>query len=100
MIPAHAHIREASHATNAGVRILRRGYNYTDGLDPGTGELDAGLFFIAFQRDPRRQFIPIQGRLAVHDRFMVEYPVPVGSAMYAVPPGVRPGGYAGESILA
>jgi hypothetical protein len=36
----------------------------------------------------------------VHDRFVVEYPVPLGSAMYAVPPGIRPGGYVGESILA
>jgi deferrochelatase/peroxidase EfeB len=32
--------------------MLRRGYNYSDGMDPATGELDAGLFFIAFQRYP------------------------------------------------
>ena len=42
-----AHIRLASHVTNAGVRVLRRGYSYTDGIDPVTGELDAGLFFVA-----------------------------------------------------
>ena len=30
---------------------------------PGTGQLDAGLFFIAFQRDPHRQFVAIQRRL-------------------------------------
>ena len=81
-------------------RILRRSYTFTDGYDAEIGQPRGGLFFIAFQRDPRRQFIPIQTRLAVHDRFTVEYPVPVGSAMFAVPPGIRPGGYAGESILA
>ena len=50
VIAADAHIRLASHVTNGGVRILRRGYNYTDGIDPRTGELDAGLFFICFQQ--------------------------------------------------
>ena len=47
-------------------RILRRGYSFDDGLLPD-GRLDAGLFFAAFQRDPRRQFVPIQRRLAAHD---------------------------------
>ena len=51
-IPANAHIRLAAPSTNGGVRILRRGYAYTDGIDPRTGLLDAGLFFICFQRDP------------------------------------------------
>jgi deferrochelatase/peroxidase EfeB len=81
-------------------RILRRSYTFTDGYDPQISNPTGGLFFISFQRDPRRQFIPIQQRLASHDRFTVEYPVPRGSAMYAVPPGTRPGGYVGESILA
>ena len=39
--------------------MLRRGYNYTDGAD-ALGKLDAGLFFIAFVRDPRAQYVPIQ----------------------------------------
>ena len=30
-------------------------------------QLDAGLFFLAFQRDPREQFVPIQRRLGLHD---------------------------------
>ena len=41
-------------------RILRRGYSFSDGIDQRTAELDAGLFFIAYQRDPRAQFIPLQ----------------------------------------
>ena len=81
-------------------RILRRSYTFTDGYDAQISNPTGGLFFIAFNRDPRRQFIPIQRRLATHDRFMVEYPVPRGSAMYAVPPGTRPDGYVGDAILA
>ena len=46
--------------TNGGLKILRRGYSFSDGIEAVTGELDAGLFFIAFQRDPREQFIPLQ----------------------------------------
>ena len=81
-------------------RILRRGYTITDGYDAQISNPLGGLFFICYQRDPRRQFIPIQQRLSKHDRFTVEYPVPRGSAMFAAPPGIRPGGYVGETLLA
>ena len=30
--------------------------------------MDAGLFFLAYQRDPRRQFVPIQTQLSRLDR--------------------------------
>ena len=100
--PPDCHIMVANPRTpgSEAERILRRSYTFTDGYDAQISNPTGGLFFIAFNRDPRRQFIPIQRRLATHDRFMVEYPVPRGSAMYAVPPGTRPGGYVGESILA
>ena len=39
--------------------MLRRGYNFVDGSD-ALGGLDAGLFFIAYVRDPDTQFIPLQ----------------------------------------
>ena len=52
-IPVDAHVRLASAQANGGERILRRGYSFTDGVDESLGELEAGLFFIAFQRDPR-----------------------------------------------
>ena len=58
-IPAHAHIRLASHENNGGTRILRRGYSYTDGIDPQAGTLVGGLFFIAFMKDPG-QFVKLQ----------------------------------------
>jgi deferrochelatase/peroxidase EfeB len=44
VIPAGAHIRLASPEHNNGVRIRRRGYSYTDGIDPVRGTLLGGLF--------------------------------------------------------
>jgi deferrochelatase/peroxidase EfeB len=97
-IPVDAHIRLASASANGGERILRRGYSFTDGVDESLGELEAGLFFICFQRDPRRQFVAIQQRLGSSDA-LNEYIKHVGSAVFAVPPGARSGGYVGETLL-
>jgi deferrochelatase/peroxidase EfeB len=100
VIASDAHIRLAAPAENGGLRILRRGYSFSDGIDPATGELDAGLFFVAFQRDPRRQFIPLQQKLAVHDA-LNEYIRHVASAAFAVLPGVtRPDDYLGAPLFA
>jgi deferrochelatase/peroxidase EfeB len=96
LIPADSHIRLARKDPQE--RILRRGYSFTDGMDSKTGQLDAGLFFIAFQRDPRKQFVPLQRRLGHNDR-LSEYIQHTGSAVFACPPGVRRGGYAGERLL-
>nr|WP_240151963.1 iron uptake transporter deferrochelatase/peroxidase subunit [Streptomyces mobaraensis] len=82
-----AHVRLAHPDSNAGATILRRGYSFTDGTD-GLGRLDAGLFFIAYQRDVRDGFVPIQTRLSRSDA-LNEYIQHVGSAVFAVPPGVR-----------
>ncbi|GAA1686989.1 iron uptake transporter deferrochelatase/peroxidase subunit [Fodinicola feengrottensis] len=86
VIPADAHIRLAGPASNGGLKILRRGYSYTDGIDPRTGELDAGLFFIAYQKDPHKQFVPIQTRLGSSDA-LNEYITHTSSALFACPPG-------------
>ena len=50
-IPTKAHIRLAAPSENKGIRLLRRGFSFTDGIDPVTNQLDSGLFFIAYQRD-------------------------------------------------
>ena len=92
-----SHTRLAHPDFNAGARLLRRGYNFVDGSD-GLGRLDAGLFFLAYQRDPRRQFVVIQRNLARGDA-MNEYVKHVGSAVFACPPGVRAGGYWGETLF-
>jgi deferrochelatase/peroxidase EfeB len=86
-MPADAHVRLAHPDSNGGARMLRRGYSYTDGTD-GLGRLDAGLFFLAYQRDIRRGFLPVQTRLARSDA-LNEYIRHVGSAVFAIPPGVR-----------
>jgi deferrochelatase/peroxidase EfeB len=85
-IPDNAHIRLAAFENNDGLRILRRGYSFTDGIDPRTGTLDAGLFFISFQKDPA-QFITLQRKLGKNDA-LNEYIRHVSSALFACPQGV------------
>jgi deferrochelatase/peroxidase EfeB len=97
-VPADAHIRLAAPASNGGERILRRGYSFTDGFDPELGQLDAGLFFIAFQRDAHRQFAAIQTRLG--SDALNEYIKHTASGLFAVPPGVRGArDYLGRALL-
>lgn len=99
VIDPNAHIRLAAPATNGGQKLLRRGYSYTDGIDPDTGLLDAGLFFIAFQKDAHRQFVPIQTRLGMHDN-LNEYIRHTSSGLFAVPPGLNaPGDWFGKSLF-
>ncbi|MFC9466835.1 iron uptake transporter deferrochelatase/peroxidase subunit [Streptomyces coelicoflavus] len=81
-----AHVRLAHPDSNGGATLLRRGYSFTDGTD-GLGRLDAGLFFLAYQRDVRTGFVPVQRNLATDA--LNEYIQHVGSAVFAVPPGVR-----------
>ena len=95
--PANAHIRLASPKANNAEAILRRGYSYTDGIDYRTGQLDAGLFFICFQRDPHNQFAAIQRRLsrdALH-----EYVQHTSSALFAIPRGLSPGQPLGDGLF-
>jgi deferrochelatase/peroxidase EfeB len=95
-IPADAHIRLASPEHNGGTRILRRGYSFTDGIDPQAGTLLGGLFFIAFMKDPA-QFIQLQRSLA--GDALNEYIHHTGSAVFACPPGLRPGQYWGDTLF-
>ena len=100
VIPKDAHIRLASPHNHGGQKILRRGYSFTDGNDPTTGQLEAGLFFICYQQDPRKQFVPIQTALATHDA-LNEYIKHVSSGLFAVPPGVSGAGdWFGRALFA
>jgi deferrochelatase/peroxidase EfeB len=98
LIPLDAHARQATPRSNGAVALLRRSYSYDDGRDAATGERDAGLVFMAFQRDPRRQFVPVQERLAAADA-LSRFTRQVGSAVFAIPPGARPGGFIGDGLL-
>jgi deferrochelatase/peroxidase EfeB len=80
--------------------LLRRGYSFVDGTDD-LGRLDAGLFVLAYQRDPRTQFVRIQKSLAgKHNDALNEYLQHVGSGLFACPPGVRPGQFWGQAQFA
>ncbi|GAA2720868.1 iron uptake transporter deferrochelatase/peroxidase subunit [Actinocorallia aurantiaca] len=91
-----AHVRLAHPDNNGGAKILRRGYSFTDGTD-GLGRLDAGLFFLAYQRDVTKGFVRIQSSLATD--LMNEYVQHVGSGVYAVPPGVSGDGFWGDTLF-
>ncbi len=95
-IPVDAHIRLASHEHNGGTRILRRGYSFTDGIDPQAGTLLGGLFFVAFMKHPA-QFIKLQTALA--SDALNEYIRHTGSALFACPPGLRPGQHWGDGLF-
>lgn len=99
LMAVDSHVRLAHPTQNKGVKMLRRGYNFTDGSN-ALGRLDAGLFFIAFVRNPDEHYIPMQTRLSSQDGLM-EYLQHTGSGLFAVPPGVRTrGGYVGEGLFA
>jgi deferrochelatase/peroxidase EfeB len=95
-IPRTSHVFLA-HPGNAGTALLRRGYSFVDGSD-GLGRLDAGLFFMAYQRDPRTGFVQVQRNLA-RDA-LNEYIAHTSSALFACPPGVRgDGDWWGRALL-
>ncbi len=98
LIPVASHVALAHPSSNDGVRILRRAYNYTDGSDE-LGRLDAGLFFLAFERDIEKQFVPLQLNLSRND-LMNEYVKYLSSATFAIVPGVTsPAGFLGSTLF-
>lgn len=97
VIPRTAHISLAAHEHNDGLRILRRSYNYTDGINDA-GMLDAGLLFISYQNDPAA-FEKLQTKLGAADA-LNEYISHIGSAVFYVPPAPQEGGYIGQEFFA
>ncbi|GAB3051923.1 Dyp-type peroxidase [Sediminivirga luteola] len=96
VIPPFAHIRRAR-SENPRERIVRRSYNYDD--PPPAGQIsDSGMIFMSCQADVDRQFVPIQRRLDELD-LLNQWTTPVGSAVFAVPPGCGADGYIGETLL-
>jgi deferrochelatase/peroxidase EfeB len=95
-IDPQSHIALAAPENNGGIRILRRGYNYTDGINQ-YGQLDAGLLFIAYMNDPAH-FVNLQSKLGAGD-LLNEYISHVGSGVFAVPPTPASGHYIGEQLF-
>jgi deferrochelatase/peroxidase EfeB len=98
LVATDAHVRMVHPDNNGGAKMLRRGYNFVDGSD-GLGRMDAGLFFLAYVQDPRKQFIPIQMKLGLGDG-LSEYLQHTGSALFAIPPGIAQGEYVGQTMFA
>ena len=93
-------IPEISHmglSKRTGTQILRRSYSYSSGIDAKTGQFDAGLLFISFQKSPE-QFITIQNALGRVDK-MNEYITHIGSGLFACFGGVKPGEYLGQALF-
>jgi deferrochelatase/peroxidase EfeB len=87
-IPLDAHMRLARPRTakTESQRILRRGYNYSRGIDQA-GQLDMGLIFVAFNRSIETQFAKVQQRLAGEP--LVDYIKPTGGGYFYMPRGAR-----------
>lgn len=97
LVPVDSHVAVLHPSAHGGARMLRRGFNYTDGSD-GLGRLDAGLFFIAFVIDARTHFVPLQQAMSANDA-MNEYLRHTSSGLYAIPPGIQPGQYLGQQLF-
>ncbi|WP_129788117.1 Dyp-type peroxidase [Promicromonospora panici] len=96
VIPEFSHVRRAR-SENPAERIFRRGYNYDD--RPAGGAVSrSGLIFVSFQADVARQFVPVQTRLDQLD-LLNEWTVPIGSAVFVIPPGCSEDGFVGDTLL-
>jgi deferrochelatase/peroxidase EfeB len=96
IIPANAHIALAAHENNGGIKIHRRGYNFTEGISE-LGQIDAGLLFIAFMNDPGH-FVALQTKLGSVDQLNA-YITHVGSGLFAVPPAPKAGSFIGAALF-
>ena len=108
VIPDNAHVRLGAPASHGGARILRRGYAYDDGVNMTAErwppwrqglEFDAGLFFLAYQRDPRQGFIRIFEPMAKLDA-LNQFTTHTASALFACPRGAATGEFIGEMLFA
>ena len=107
LIPDNAHVRLGAASVNDGAQVLRRSYSYNDGVS-FTAErwppwrqgmlYDAGLLFIAYQRDPRLGFIKIYGNMSKLDA-LNQFTTHTGGGLFACPAGVREGEFIGERLF-
>jgi deferrochelatase/peroxidase EfeB len=84
--PLDAHIRLANkrNTTSDENLILRRPFNYSNGVSK-SGQLEQGLLFICYQADLEKGFITVQRQLDGEP--LEEYIKPIGGGFFFTPPG-------------
>jgi deferrochelatase/peroxidase EfeB len=100
LTPLDAHIRLANPRTDATQknRILRRSFNYSNGVTK-SGQLDQGLLFVCYQSSIEDGFITIQRRLDGEP--LEEYIKPVGGGyFFALPGAPNASDYIGGTLIA
>jgi deferrochelatase/peroxidase EfeB len=107
LIADNAHVRLGAAAVNDGAQILRRSYSYNDGVS-FTAErwppwrqgmlYDAGLLFVAYQRDPRGGFIRIYQNMSKLDA-LNQFTTHTGGGLFACPTGIREGEFIGQRLF-
>jgi len=107
VIPENSHVRLGAPAANDGAQILRRAYSYDNGLafiaerwPPWRQgmQIDAGLLFICYQRDPRTGFVKIFENMAKFD-MMNQFVTHIGGGLFACPPGAKAGRFVGQGLF-
>lgn len=98
-VPLASHMRLANPRSPAATaRLIRRGFNYSNGVTK-SGQLDMGLLFVSYQSDLQTGFLGVQTRL--NGEALEEYIKPFGGGYFFVLPGVTtPGGHLGEALFA
>jgi deferrochelatase/peroxidase EfeB len=107
IIAENAHAAMSAPENNDGAQILRRAFNYDNGIAriaerwPPWRQLmtfDAGLLFQCYQKDPRTGFVKIFTKMSQFD-MLNQFTTHTGSGLFACPPGARAGGFIGEALF-
>jgi deferrochelatase/peroxidase EfeB len=103
----HAHAAMSAPENNDGAQILRRAFNYDNGIAkiaerwPPWRQLmtfDAGLLFQCYQKDPRMGFIKMYAKMAQLD-MLNQFTTHTGSGLFACPPGCSSDRFIGAALF-
>lgn len=103
----NSHAALSAPENNGGAQILRRAFNYDNGITrvaerwPPWRQVvtfDAGLLFQCYQKDPRTGFNRIFAKMAQID-MLNQFTTHVGSGVFACPAGALPGEFIGQTLF-
>lgn len=99
LIAENAHVRVSHPSVNGGIRIVRRGANWTRDVETRQGvRTESGLLFLSYQADIAKQYVPLQTALDRSDA-LNEWTTAIGSAEFALLPGFRRGSWLGAQVF-